>query len=472
MSLSFDLERSVREVLSYDTGTQGGPRELLGYLMDLLYYGDFRIVEQAAAFSDADHTNLVGIRGQGPAMGGLLLCSSIVNRPRLDPLAWSETEEDPFNPTIRDGLLFGYGASGPRVDLVCRILAAASVDREELKRPVIIAGLFGPDARVGGAMYLLDSGICVPQWALVSEGTDLELVHAHRGQLVLRLGVELGPDQTESKRTGRAWRLEVAGEPAHAASPGLGQNAIDRALRILARFRSRGAGFTIHRLEAAHTPDRIPDACVVHLHSERLDWAPWAPGLIAESLGDSAELGPALDDALETWHQLITRLHELFRWTAPDTAPDFLPSTPIYSLAGAMTSPDQLHLVLDYRTLPGQRIEQLTRDVESLARRLSSPGHRITVDVERNLLPMDGSDDCHLVEVASSCLRELSVPPVTSTYGGYAEGWIFNAAGIETLLFGPGSTLAQGHRPNEHAAIQQIRRAAAFYERLIRRLCT
>jgi len=191
-----------------------------------------------------------------------------------------------------------------------------------------------------------------------------------------------------------------------------------------------------------------------------------------ESPEDSGDLGPPLDRAIDNWQHFLTRLHELFRWTAPDTAPDFLPSTPIYSLSAAFTAEDSLWLGLDYRTLPGQRTEQLVRDVEALARRMSEPGVRITIDVERNLLPMDASEDSSLVQAARECLSAVGVPPVVSTYSGYAEGWIFHASGVETMLFGPGMALAQAHRPNEYTPLVHLERATAFYEKLIRRLCT
>ncbi len=469
MALSFDLRRAVHEVLSHDTGTSGSPRDLLAYLMDLLYYADFRIIEQAAAFSDSDHTNLVGIRGPG-AYGGLLLCSSVPSVGAVDSELWGETEEDPFNATERDGLLFGLGAASAKVDLICKILAAASVDADSLKSPVVIAGLFGEDARVGGAMYLMDSGICIPQWAVIGEPTALELVTAHRGQLVMQAAVEL--PQQAAPTGGRVFRIEVHGEAAHAANPSLGRNAIDLALRTIARFRTRGAGFTTHRLHGGGQRGCVPAACTFDLHTDSTDWLPSGPYLTVESLEDSGDLGPPLDRAIDNWQHFLTRLHELFRWTAPDTAPDFLPSTPIYSLSAAFTAEDSLWLGLDYRTLPGQRTEQLVRDVEALARRMSEPGVRITIDVERNLLPMDASEDSSLVQAARECLSAVGVPPVVSTYSGYAEGWIFHASGVETMLFGPGMALAQAHRPNEYTPLVHLERATAFYEKLIRRLCT
>ena len=69
-------------------------------------------------------------------------------------------------------------------------------------------------------------------------------------------------------------------------------------------------------------------------------------------------------------------------------------------------------------------------------------------------------------------LRECGIPPVVNTYSGHVEGWIFDAAQIETVVFGPGPILQNAFRPNEYTLTQHLSRATAFYERVIRKLCT
>lgn len=472
MVLSFDLHRAVREVLSHDTGGSGTPRELLSYLMDLLYYAEFHIVEQAAAVQGGDQTNLVGWRG--PRAGGtegLLLCSAIQNYGPVDWLDWTETEEDPFNPTIRDGLLYGVGTLGGKVDLICKILATANIEHAALKKPVYIAGLFGPQARVGGAMYLLDSMICSPEWVVVSEPTNLELVRSHRGYMIFEFDVELPAPAPVAERKGRVFRVEAQGEPGNTACRGAGRNAVDLALRTIEQLRHRGHGFTVHHLQGGGFEGCVPPKCSFYLYTEEPDWYPAGAQLIVEGVSEPVELGPPLDEAIEAWTHVELRLHELFRWTSPNTAPDFLPSGPIYAVTHAFVRQGQLHITMDYRTLPGQRTQQLITDVDALVRRSSNSGRRIRADVSRHLMPMDDDPEDTLGRVASECLREIGIPPINSTWSGSTEGWIFSSAGIPTLVFGPGSGLAMMYRPNEHTVMNHMVQATRFYERLIRRLC-
>lgn len=470
MALSFDLRRAVHEVLALDARPMARTRDLLGYLMDLLYYGEFRIVEQAGALSGEDQTNLVGMRGPPHEEGGLLLCSSLETPGPFERSLWTETEEDPFNPTERDGLLFALGAAGGKVDLVCKILAVANIEREALRLPVYIAGFLGDDTRVSGAMQLLDSGICRPSWALVGEPTNLEVVTAHRGLLVLQADVEASTP-APAARTGRTYRIEALGESAHSATPHLGRNAIDLAFRSIRRMRRSGGRFSVHRMRGGEAHGRVPSRCELLVHVPDDDFVPSGPHLVIEGIDTPDVLGPSLDNALGIWDRFMAQLHELFRWTTPD-APEFLPATPLYNLGRVETDPSGvLRLWLDYRTLPGERTEAVLRDVEGLARRIGDGGGSIRLEVERNLLPMSGGRDGELVRSARDALREVGVPPVVGSYPGYAEGWIFDAARIETAVFGPGSALGVAHRPNEHVPLIHLERAAAFYERVIRKLC-
>ncbi|MFT5431532.1 MAG: acetylornithine deacetylase/succinyl-diaminopimelate desuccinylase-like protein [Myxococcota bacterium] len=466
MSLDSDIRRSVIEVLSARaTATSRG---LIVYLMDLLDHADFRIVEQASSFSNSSGTNLVGLRGP-PGSGGLLLCSSIVEREPRHPELWQVTEEDPYNPTELDGLLYGYGTTGGKVDLVCRILAASRVDVAELKKPLIVAGLFGDEARIGGAMHLLDSGICSPQWALVGEATNLELVTAHRGYLLLEVASDLQPSPAAPSAKSRCFRVETQGLSAHSAASTLGRNAIECALAQIGSWRLLGVPFTVHSLTGGGRPGVVPERCSFVVQTEA-DWWPTGPNLVVETT-ERADYGPPLDAALEQWRDFRSRLHELFRWTAPE-APDFSPSSPIHAVIGVHATGSEITWWLDYRTLPGQRMEQLVRDVEILARRQSRIDRRLRVEVSRNLLPMETDRDAELVDACRSVLREIGVPAVCAAYPGYAEGWIFAAAQIQTVCFGPGDALSVAHRPDEFVPLDHIERASAFYERLIRRLCT
>jgi len=63
----------------------------------------------------------------------------------------------------------------------------------------------------------------------------------------------------------------------------------------------------------------------------------------------------------------------------------------------------------------------------------------------------------------------LSGANVTAKVSFGAEGGLFQAAGIPTIICGPGS-IDQAHKPDEFIALDQIARCERFLRRLIDRM--
>lgn len=470
MALAFDIERVVRDLLRCDLHRRAGSRDLVGHVMDLLYYGEFQIVEQVTAWSEQDQTNLVGLRGPAEAGGGLLLSSALEGATALDPLEWTETEEDPFNATLRDGMMFGAGAASAKIALACQVVAAASIDAKLLKRPIIIGALLGDDARASGATHVLDSGVASPRAALVGEGTRLELVSAHRG--LLSLALELHAPSTPTPSDARWFRVRIAGQPASSAAPTLGENALGRALGLIVAWRAAGHRFSVHALSGGEAIGRIARRTELYVATTEPGFTPLGRALEVEAIAAPSLVGPSIDAALDAWFRLAPRLWELLRWASPESIGEFCPTRPLVALTRIVTHPDgSIRVHLDHRPAPGEAVETLVRDVEALARQPGMAPATVLVEVERSLLPFQGDDTGPLAQWARSALVEIDVPPVVGTYAGHTEAFATAGAGIETLVFGPGDTLAHAHRPNELTLMLHVERARAFYERMIRKIC-
>jgi acetylornithine deacetylase/succinyl-diaminopimelate desuccinylase-like protein len=48
---------------------------------------------------------------------------------------------------------------------------------------------------------------------------------------------------------------------------------------------------------------------------------------------------------------------------------------------------------------------------------------------------------------------------------------VFDAAGAESIVFGPGRSTGNAHCPNEHNLYSQLEKAIQFYRALIARIC-
>lgn len=122
--------------------------------------------------------------------------------------------------------------------------------------------------------------------------------------------------------------------------------------------------------------------------------------------------------------------------------------------------PDRCELMLDWRALPGARAELLIRRLRALGRSAGLKPAQFSVELSRCILPLDCPPDAPIVMSLRRSLaaRGLPADPAGVTYGTNAAAYM--AAGIPSLVFGPGS-IAQAHAPDEHVDLRQVPLCAA-----------
>ena len=79
---------------------------------------------------------------------------------------------------------------------------------------------------------------------------------------------------------------------------------------------------------------------------------------------------------------------------------------------------------------------------------------------------MDNSPETEIVALAQGLSGNHEIGKVS--YG--TEGSQFQAAGIPTVICGPGS-IEQAHKPNEYVSLDQIAQSEAFLRGLMGRVC-
>jgi len=149
--------------------------------------------------------------GRGPA----LLLDSHLDTVSAD--TW--TDGDPFGPEVRGGRLFGRGSCDTKASMAVflSLMARYASSPARLSRPLVFSATIDEEDRQTGAYRLLDHDFGVEIGAAVAgEPTLCRLIHAHKGLI--------------------RFRIEAGGQAAHASHPALGDNAIARMGRILARL--------------------------------------------------------------------------------------------------------------------------------------------------------------------------------------------------------------------------------------------
>jgi len=176
--MSIDLLQLSKDLVAIQSVSHMSNAAACGHLTHVLAGAGFEIEE--LIYTDpagVPKVNLVAKRGQGS--GGLAFSSHI------DTVPGQEEDWPAFAPLEKDGRLYGRGSCDMKGPLAATIVAAASVDRAALQKPVYI--LVSADEEVGclGAKYIAENSVILkesrPDYGIVAEPTQLIPVYAHKG---------------------------------------------------------------------------------------------------------------------------------------------------------------------------------------------------------------------------------------------------------------------------------------------------
>jgi acetylornithine deacetylase/succinyl-diaminopimelate desuccinylase-like protein len=184
----------------------------------------------------------------------------ILLAPHLDTVSVAGMIIDPFKPVLKNGKLYGRGASDTKGPMASMLAALSSFyssgAAKDLDTEVSFIGLMGEEAGQQGAKAWAEKG---PRYDLVIAGepTKNKIVHAHKGSAWIRLFTE--------------------GKACHASQPHRGKNAITAMAAALVQLQEKlPSAFTAIRHPALASPtfsvgliqggsktNIVPDACSV-----------------------------------------------------------------------------------------------------------------------------------------------------------------------------------------------------------------
>ncbi|HUA55906.1 MAG TPA: ArgE/DapE family deacylase [Candidatus Sulfotelmatobacter sp.] len=164
---------------------------------------------------------------------------------------------DPFQATVRDGLVIGLGAGNCKGSMAAQLWLAEEIARAGGPRRGTVSFTFvGDEETLGpdGMAFLRESGRVRPDMLVLGAQTENQLITAERGVLWVA--------------------IETRGRAAHAGAPEQGDNAILRMLRVLAhleralapRLATRRDGamastINLGMIRGGHNTNVVPSAC-------------------------------------------------------------------------------------------------------------------------------------------------------------------------------------------------------------------
>jgi acetylornithine deacetylase ArgE len=195
----------------------------------------------------------------------------VVMEAHMDTASITGMSIPPFEPAVRDGLLYGRGACDTKAGLAAMMHAMASLKEQSIVAPceVWLAAAVDEEYMFRGVVALCEE--LRADAAIVAEPTELRAIIASKG--VLR------------------WKIRTTGRAAHSSKPHLGVNAISHMAQIVAALdrESKRLAQTVHPLLGAATlnvgvihggvqVNFVPDWCEIEIDRRLL------PGETPESV--------------------------------------------------------------------------------------------------------------------------------------------------------------------------------------------
>ena len=135
--------------------------------------------------------------------------------------------------------------------------------------------------------------------------------------------------------------------------------------------------------------------------------------------------------------------------------------------------PHECSFDFEFRHLPGDDPEKLIAEFKSYVAQTLEPEMKAVfkdagfdIQLMSQIPAMDNSPETDIVALAQGLSGHSDTGKVS--YG--TEGSQFQAAGIPTVICGPGS-IEQAHKPNEYVSLEQIAQSEAFLRGLMGRVC-
>ena len=164
---------------------------------------------------DAYGSLCAGYTGRRPGKR-VLFDAHVDTVPVTDPEHWAE---DPFGGVVRDGRIYGRGASDMKGALAAMIVAAEAFiadTKGDFAGEVVISGVVQEESFEGIAARSISQNVN-PDFVIIGEASDLNLKHGQRGRAEIV--------------------LETVGRAAHSANPGAGLNAVYPMSELIAGLR-------------------------------------------------------------------------------------------------------------------------------------------------------------------------------------------------------------------------------------------
>ncbi|MBI2646123.1 MAG: M20/M25/M40 family metallo-hydrolase [Deltaproteobacteria bacterium] len=465
--MSWDLLEESKKIIAINSVTYESNRTIVDYLRSLLAPLDLEVTTQKGVCYEKEQWNLIAKKG--PAVGdSILFCTHLDTVSAGDFSLWTKTGGNPFHATIEGDKIYGLGTADVKLDALCKIKALEKFKGVAFKNPFIFAATYGEETGLAGAKKMVSENIIKPKYAVVGEPSNLSIVYAHKGFLTLEFSL-IDTQAKEVTPTEPVFKIDFFGRSAHSSIPQLGINAVQKALDFLKNHKGK---YEFLNLTGGELINVIPDKASLKIKCpEKLVSEEEGLHLSTEKLKKPTYVfTTAFVEALEDLQTYFKKLFSEFK-KAP--APEFDPPTSVLNIGVISTQENKVRFLLGIRLLPTANTDEILTAIQTQIDSITKkyPSIQISKRVDRLSLPMKTDLTSKLIMETKNVLRSMGLQETLVTKSSSTEASVYRALGAEAIVWGPGISVGNVHKPNEFNYTHHLTHAVTFYEKMIEQFC-
>jgi succinyl-diaminopimelate desuccinylase len=438
-------------MIAFDSSPSQGTRELVHWLAELARSRGLFVEVVDETLGNYEQSSLL-VRPVRERPSQEFLLQTHLDTPDPGPFAlWSQTSHNPFDAHIIDQKIYGLGTADVKLDFLCKLEALSAFSSDtNWKLPPVLVGTYGEELGMHGALKLIRKNRFTAKMALVSEPSDLQLITAGKGMAAVEIRIPYSQEELQYKfehnlRESTSTQSRIFnGKSSHSSTPQLGESAIKKMFDYLLQLPEN---IVVMEIDGGVNFNTVPANAFLEIDPV-------------------SGFSDPMSKKVATLYRALMELETQFLAYQDH---DFFPSHPTLNIGLIRTFEDHVFISGTCRIPPVVTNEIYEGWMATLKRKCEAVGadFRVT-DYKR---PYRTDVDSIFVKGCLEELQEMGLSTKTITQSSTNEACLWSRIGIECISFGPGQREGNIHTPQEHVAVDDLKKSVEFYRRAIERFC-
>lgn len=436
-----------RKALSIDSSIVNGTSDFTEFLVELSNSIGMKSDVKNYLFRDLDFQNLLISNTTNYSDIKYLFVNPLDTEAPGPFRAWTQTDQDPFDITIKDGRMYGLGANCGKLHTVLLLKALSEISEEQRKKFALL-GTYGREVRAHGALRFLKEKNVAPLNLIVGFPTSNEVVHAQAGRIRMRINFPFTEKEKDLKSS--------HDEQEHSSSE---SQYFHSKVEIDQDDDNKAFGRNNAIVEALHFVENLPDQLLVLDFAGGKDLYSDPRSCLFEFdlvSGSNIQMG----FKLKSFFRFMTELtHEFKKYTNLE----FSPEHPMLHLGRVVCDLKGIEFWGECIFPPGVPEVVSEAWILKLREQINSVGGSSKMLSQRWPYVYSGSKEF------LNQLLELNGSGKSHSLSYTSEGDLFDLVGFKSLIYGPGD-FHEMFKPNESVSLKSLEHALSFYKNTLENL--